>query len=132
MIKLVHENNAYAFHHDDGSIKKIIPDLIKIGIDILNPIQPVNEQMSPGRLKAAYGDKICFHGGLDTQAILPFGTEEVIKEEVEKLVQIMAKDGGYIFAAAHNIQEDIPPENVVKMFKFARDVNIKVWRKDEN
>lgn len=113
---------AAFLHHSCGNVFNLIPGLIDAGVEILNPIQPVSESMSPERLKTTYGHKICFHGGLDTQAILPFGTEEIIKQEVKKLIEIMAKNGGYIFAAAHNIQEDVPPENLVRMFKFAREV----------
>ena len=113
---------ATFLHHSCGNVFHLIPGLIEAGVEILNPIQPVSELMSPQKLKTTYGDRICFHGGLDTQSILPFGNEEVIKEEVKKLIGTMAKNGGYIFAAAHNIQEDVPPENLVKMFKFAREV----------
>ena len=114
--------NAKFLHHSCGDVSKLIPHLIDIGVEILNPIQPVNKFMSPEKLKNEYGDKICFHGGLDTQAVLPFGKEEAIKKEVGKLIREMNRNGGYIFAAAHNIQEDVPPENVIKMFKFAREV----------
>lgn len=113
---------AAFLHHSCGNVFNLIPGLIDAGVEILNPIQPVNESMSPKRLKTTYGHKICFHGGLDTQAILPFGTEENIELEVKKLIKTMAKNGGYIFAAAHNIQEDVPPENLINMFKFARKI----------
>jgi len=116
---------AAFLHHSCGNVFSLIPGLIDAGVEILNPIQPVNKFMSPERLKTTYGDKICFHGGLDTQAILPFGTEEMIKQKVKELIETMNHNGGYIFSAAHNIQEDVPPENVVKMFKFAREVKCK-------
>ena len=99
----------------------MIPSLIEAGVQILNPIQPVNELMSAGSLKKSYGKQICFHGGIDTQKILPFGTEEDVKKEVKGVIDIISKDGGYIFAAAHNLQKDVPPENVIAMFKAARE-----------
>lgn len=113
---------AAFLHHSCGNVYHLIPELIDSGVEILNPIQPVSADMAPERLKIGYGDRICFHGGIDTQAILPFGTEDEINREVKRVVDIMSQDGGYIFAAAHNIQEDVPPENLVRMFKFAREV----------
>ncbi len=113
--------NAAFLHHSCGNVHDIIDDLIDSGVDILNPIQPVNEMMSPTRLKKEFGSRITFHGGLDTQEVLPFGTEETVKEAVNKLISTMNNEGGYIFAAAHNIQPDVPPENVIHMFRAARN-----------
>jgi uroporphyrinogen decarboxylase len=76
--------------------------------------------MEPARLKESYGDRIVFHGGIDTQEILPFGTRESIEKTVRDTIGIMNRNGGYIFAAAHNIQEDVPPQNIVYMFEEAR------------
>lgn len=112
--------DAAFLHHSCGNVHDLIEDLIDSGVDILNPIQPTNEMMDPARLKKEFGDRIVFHGGLDTQDVLPFGTEETVKKAVEELISVMNNDGGYIFAAAHNIQPDVPPENVVHMFKAAR------------
>lgn len=113
---------AAFLHHSCGNVYHLIPELIDSGVEILNPIQPVSEDMNPEKLKNSYGDRICFHGGIDTQAILPFGTEGEIRNEVKRVIDVMSQYGGYIFAAAHNIQEDVPPENLVRMFKFAREV----------
>ncbi|MCL2782089.1 MAG: uroporphyrinogen decarboxylase family protein, partial [Actinomycetia bacterium] len=74
----------------------------------------------PARLKSAYGDRIVFHGGIDTQDILPFGTQESIERTVKETIDIMNADGGYVFAAAHNIQEDVPPQNLVHMLQAAK------------
>jgi uroporphyrinogen decarboxylase len=76
--------------------------------------------MQPEKIKAAYGDRIVFHGGIDTQEILPFGTKETIEEVVKETIEVLNKNGGYIFAAAHNIQEDVPPQNLVYMLEAAR------------
>ncbi len=120
-VKFTKEMTDAAFlHHSCGNVHDIIDDFIDSGVDILNPIQPTNEMMNPERLKREFGDKIVFHGGLDTQDVLPFGTEETVKTAVDKLISTMNNDGGYIFAAAHNIQPDVPPENVIHMFKAAR------------
>jgi uroporphyrinogen decarboxylase len=111
---------AAFLHHSCGSVFPIIDDLIECGVDILNPIQPKATNMSPELLKKTYGSRIVFHGGFDTQELLPFGTKEEIEEGVEALIKIMNRDGGYIFATSHNIQDDVPAENVYYMLKAAR------------
>ncbi len=111
---------AAFLHHSCGSVFPIIGELIDSGVDILNPIQPKANDMEPERLKKYFGEKIVFHGGIDTQDILPYGTKESIDDTVGRTIAIMNKNGGYIFAAAHNIQEDVPPENLVTMFESAR------------
>jgi len=110
---------AAYLHHSCGSVFPIIDDLIDCGVDILNPIQPRAKDMQPENLKRTYGKRIVFHGGIDTQEILPFGTKESIEKTVKDTIEIMNRDGGYIFAAAHNIQEDVPPQNLVYMLEAA-------------
>ena len=112
--------DAAILHHSCGSVAKMIPDLVDCGVEILNPIQPGAVDMEPEKIKPMYGDQIVFHGGFDTQQVLPFGTEEDVEREVAHMMGIMNKNGGYIFAAAHNIQEDVKPENIVAMFRAAR------------
>lgn len=112
--------DAAILHHSCGSVAKLIPELKACGVDILNPIQPGAADMEPEKIKPAYGDEMIFHGGLDIQEVLPFGTEEDVEQAVKEIMRVMNKDGGYIFAAAHNIQEDAPPQNIVAMFRAAR------------
>lgn len=111
---------AKFLHHSCGSVYPIINDLIDVGVDILNPIQPKAKFMEAERLKNEFGSRIVFHGGIDTQELLPTGNKQSIENEVKRVIDIMAKDGGYIFAAAHNIQEDVPMENIVYMFEAAK------------
>ena len=113
--------SAAFLHHSCGSVFEIIDELIACGVEILNPIQPKARGMDFTALKNRFGDEITFHGGIDTQAILPFGTKEEIEAEVQRAISILGRDGGYIFAAAHNIQEDVNPENLVTMFEAARN-----------
>jgi uroporphyrinogen decarboxylase len=105
--------------HSCGSIRELIPDLIEIGVDILNPIQTNAEGMVPEELKGEFGSQICFHGGIDIQHILPHGTTEDVENEVKKLIQALGKDGGYILAPTHNIQIDTPIENILTMYHTA-------------
>lgn len=116
--------HAAFLHHSCGNVFSLIPEMIDSGVEILNPIQPVSSEMAPENLKKHYGSQICFHGGLDTQQVLPSGDKARIHREVEELVNVLAPGGGYIFATAHNIQEDVSPESVVLAFQAARDCKL--------
>ena len=105
--------------HSCGSIRKFIPDLIEAGVDIIDPIQPHAAGMDSVELKRDYGDRITFHGGIDIQEVLPFGSEEDIETEVIKRIQALGSGGGYILAPAHNVQADVPPKNLVSMYQAA-------------
>jgi uroporphyrinogen decarboxylase len=117
MIDLAHQAGAYAFHHSDGSIRKILPDMIKAGIDILNPIQWKCAGMDREGLKRDFGDKLIFHGGVDNQYTLAFGTVEEVKQEVVDNIRILGDGGGYILAPCHNIQAVGPVENILTMYE---------------
>lgn len=113
---------ARYFHHTCGSVYSLIPHLIDAGVDILNPIQPGARDMEPENLKRAYGNRLTFWGGIDTQHILPYGTKEEVKEEVWRILNAMgAERGGYVLAPAHNIQPDVPPENIIALFQGGKD-----------
>jgi len=112
---------AFFKHHSCGSVYSLIPDLIDCGVDILNPIQPGVYMMEHERLKADYGDRMTYWGGIDTQHLLPKATPQEIKKEVQRILSIMDKDGGYILAPAHTIQPDVPAENLVAMYDGARE-----------
>jgi uroporphyrinogen decarboxylase len=96
-------------YHSDGVIYPIIPDLIEIGLDVLNPIQP--RSMDPGKLKKEYGHKLCFWGSIDEQYTLPFGTPAEVKKEVITRLRTLGKDGGLIIGPTHHVQLDTPLEN---------------------
>ncbi|NIA31603.1 MAG: hypothetical protein GWP06_17055 [Actinobacteria bacterium] len=114
--------NHIKFHyHSCGAVAQLIPDLIDIGVDILNPIQPKADGMEPQFLKDTYGDRLSFSGGLDIQDILPNGTAEQVKSEAKRLVNILGKNGGYIASSAHVIQPDTPVENVIAMIEGFKD-----------
>ncbi|MHA1972576.1 MAG: uroporphyrinogen decarboxylase family protein [Candidatus Hodarchaeales archaeon] len=107
--------------HSCGSIYKIIPDLIEVGVDILNPIQPSAKNMEPDRLKREFGSDICFYGGIDTQDLLPKASPQEIINNVKQTVDILTHDNtGYIFATSHNILADVPPENIHAVFQVKK------------
>jgi len=117
LIDLAHEAGAFVFHHSDGAIREIIPDLIEAGIDVLNPIQWRCAGMDREGLKRDFGDKLVFHGGVDNQYTLAFGSTEEVRQEVIDNLRILGDGGGYILAPCHNIQAVSPPENVVTMYE---------------
>jgi uroporphyrinogen decarboxylase len=110
---------AKIFMHTCGSVYDFIPDLIDAGVDILNPVQTRAKRMEPERLKKDFGNQIVFHGAIDEQRVLPFGTPDDVKKEVKYKIEILGKNGGYILAPSHNIQDDTPPENIVAMLDAA-------------
>jgi uroporphyrinogen decarboxylase len=110
--------NAKIFLHCDGAIESIIPDLIEIGIDVLNPLQTNARGMDPARIKREYGRDLAFWGGgVETQTTLPFGTVDAIRREVRERVEMLGKNGGHVFATIHNIQPDIPPEKILAIYE---------------
>ncbi len=113
--------DAKVLYHSCGDVYPFIPDFIEMGIDVLNPIQVSAAEMDPARLKKEYGDEMAFWGGVDSFRVLPFGTVEDVQREVELRIQQMAHGGGYIVNAVHNIQPDVPSENIVAMFDHARE-----------
>jgi uroporphyrinogen decarboxylase len=117
MIDLAHQAGAYVFFHSDGAIREIIPDMIEAGIDVLNPIQWRCKGMDRKGLKRDFGDKVVFHGGVDNQYTLAFGSVDEVREEVIYNIRVLGEGGGYILAPCHNIQAVSPPENVVAMYE---------------
>lgn len=119
-IDLVHGFGLKVFHHDDGAIRPFIPEFVEMGVDILNPIQWTCPGMALEGLKREFGDALCFHGGVENQRILPFGTPEEVRAEVRRDIDILAGDGtGYILGPCHNIQVVSPVENVLAMYDEA-------------
>ena len=108
-------------YHSCGSIRKLIPELIEIGVDAINPVQVSAQNMDTRDLKKEFGNEISFWGAIDTQRILPYGTEKEIAEEVKKRIDDLAPGGGYVLAAVHAIQPDVSPENILYMLKYAEE-----------
>ncbi len=116
----IHDLGAKVMYHSCGGICPFIPDLIQLGVDVLDPIQPVGPDMQPERLKADFGDELCFHGGIDMQRLLPLGTPEQIRTEVRRYCDCLGNNGGYILGPAHLFQPDVPPENILAVYQEER------------
>lgn len=125
MMELTKQHGSFVFHHTDGAVRDILPDLIETGIEILNPVQWRCPGMDREGLKRDFGDKLIFHGAVDNQYTLPFGTVEEVRQEVMDNYKILGAGGGYILAPCHNIQSVGPPENVVAMYEAGYEYG---WR----
>ncbi len=113
--------DAFIFLHSCGSIKPFLPDLIDIGLDIINPVQWTAANMDPVELKKEYGKDLTFWGGgVDTQTVLPWKTPQEVADDVKKNIELFAKDGGFVFSHIHNISPEVPPQNIVAMFESFR------------
>jgi uroporphyrinogen decarboxylase len=113
------KTDAKIFYHSCGNVTDLIDDLAEIGVDILNPVQ-VAAMGDTAELKARFGDKITFWGAIDTQHVLPLGTVEEVEAEVRQRVRDLGPGGGYVVGPVHNIQPDVPPENIVAMAEATR------------
>ena len=107
--------------HTDGAIRPIIPDLIEGGIVVLNPIQPNCAGMETNALKRDFGDRIVFHGAIDVQWLLPFGSQEEIRRGVWSKIQDLAPGGGYILSPSHFVQADVSPQSVTTMTRTVHE-----------
>lgn len=115
--------NMTIAYHSCGAIRPIIPDLIEIGVQVLNPLQPRAAGMDPLEIKREYGEDLAFMGGLDTQEFLPRATPGAVYEHCRRLIAAMSRGGGFIFAASHTIQPDVPEANLRAMLDAACDHN---------
>jgi uroporphyrinogen decarboxylase len=110
------------FYHSDGDIRPIIPDLIEIGVDILNPIQP--ECMDPAELKKKYGHRLAFWGTIGIQTTLPFGTPEDVRREVKMRIETVGEDGGLLIAPTHVIEPEVPWENILAFVEAVHEFGL--------
>ncbi|NCU28001.1 hypothetical protein EOM86_14995, partial [Candidatus Nomurabacteria bacterium] len=119
LTKLAHKYNAFYQQHSCGAVRKIIPELIDCGVDVLEPVQKV-PGMEPDVLKREFGDRLAFHGGIDTQGVLPFGTAQDVIRETRYFIDTLNVNGGYILMASQGFEGDVPVENIEAMYTAAR------------
>jgi len=117
------KTKAKLLYHSCGNVTPLIEDLIEIGVDILNPIQVNANDMDTKILKERYGDRLCFLGAIDTNKVLPEGSVKDVRDEVKRRIEDLGPSG-YILAAVHDIQADVPPQNVIEMYRSAKDYKI--------
>jgi uroporphyrinogen decarboxylase len=119
LFSLGKKHNAYVFFHSCGAVRSVLHELVNIGMDILFPVQPNAWGMDHRELKAEYGDKLAFWGGIDVQEVLPFGTTEDVRQCVRERIEILGTGGGYILSSSHNLLRGFPLENILAMYDEA-------------
>lgn len=120
LFELVHSlTSAKLLYHTCGSVVELLDDLVEIGVDVLNPVQVAAAGMDTALLKARYGDRLSFWGGVDTQRVMPLGSPDDVRAEVRRRIRDLAPGGGYVVDAVHNVQADVPPENICALYEEA-------------
>lgn len=121
IFKVIRENTeAKLCVHTCGSAYAFLDDYIELGVDVLNPVQISAKHMDPEHLKNKYGEKLSFHGGIDTQSFLAQASPDAVEKEAQRMIKILGAGGGYLFTSCHSIQPDVPPENIVALFSAAK------------
>ena len=118
-MELAHRYGAFYQQHSCGAVGPIIPELIECGVDSLEPLQKV-VGLEPETLAGKYAGRIAFHGGVDTQSVLPYGTPQQVREETEKYMRLLGEKGGYILMASQAFEGDVPVENIEALYSVRR------------
>jgi uroporphyrinogen decarboxylase len=121
MVQTVKRFGKPLLLHSCGSVSAFIPDFIEVGFDALNPVQVTAKDMDPARLKREFGKEIAFWGAIDTHRVLPRGTPAEVRDEVRQRIADLGPGGGYVVGAVHNVQAEVPPENVLAMIEAAHE-----------
>jgi uroporphyrinogen decarboxylase len=117
--RVIHEFGVRLIYYSDGAVMEAVPGLIEMGIDVLQALQFSARGMDAIELKAQYGERLCFEGGVSVQTTLPFGDVAQVVAETRQLIRVLGRGGGYILGPSHAIQAGTPPENVYAMFETA-------------
>jgi uroporphyrinogen decarboxylase len=112
---------ARLWFHSCGAVRPLIGDFIDLGVTILNPVQPLAAGMESAALKRDFGDRLCFHGGIDLQRAM-IGSREDVRREVRERVGALGRGGGYVLSPANHLQKDTPAENVLELYRHAREM----------
>ena len=117
LLQAARDHGKAVMYHCDGSIFPLLPELMDMGVTLLNPIQPDARDMEPGQLKRAFGERLSFHGGVDIVNLLPKAPVGRVRDEVRRLVHTLGEDGGYVLAPSHHLQADTPVKNILAMYE---------------
>lgn len=126
LAQVIHKHDTFYYHHSCGAIRDIIPEMIDIGVDVIDPLQVTADNMEPAGLKRDFGHKIVFSGGVDEQQLLSKGTTQDVELAMCELLNIMAAKGGFFIGPTHNFQYDIPVENILTMYRMAKDWSLAI------
>jgi uroporphyrinogen decarboxylase len=117
LIDVAHSCGKKVMYHTDGAVRPLIPDLIEMGVDVLNPIQPGVTGMEADGLKRDFGDRLSFHGGIDIVGLLPKGKPDEVRATARQMARLLGENGGYVMASSHHIQSDTPLANVLALYE---------------
>jgi uroporphyrinogen decarboxylase len=120
IVDMAHSHDVKVMFHSCGAIYPLIPAVIDTGVDILDPIQTAAAEMLPEKLESDFGDKICFHGSIDTQYLLPQGSPEEVKARVWEMFETLGSRGGFILSPSHILQTDVPIENIKSLYEAGK------------
>jgi uroporphyrinogen decarboxylase len=121
-IEQAHRYGQKVMYHTCGAVRRLIPDFIEMGVDILNPIQTSASGMEPAALKRDFGNALCFHGAMDIQTVLSQGTVVQVRDEVRHLCDVLGAGGGFILAPTNNVMPETPLENVIALYQTAQNL----------
>jgi uroporphyrinogen decarboxylase len=119
MFAPIKESGKFIRLHSDGDVTAVFEDLVEIGLDIYTPFQP--EIMDVYEIKRQYGDRLCFHGGIGVQSLLPFGTPQEVREATRRMIEEIGAGGGYILSPSHSVLADVPVENIMALIETVQD-----------
>ena len=119
LVEMAHSHGVPVMFHSCGAVVPLIDRLIEVGIDILDPVQVTARGMNPELLKENFGSRICFHGSIDTQHLLPHGTPDQVRANVLEMLDILSPGGGFILAPSHILQTDVPTANILALYETA-------------
>jgi uroporphyrinogen decarboxylase len=117
LVDMSHGHGVKVMFHSCGAIAPLIDGIIDLGVDILDPIQVTANGMMPETIKAQFGSRICLHGAIDTQYLLPQGTPEEVRRTTRKMMDVLGGGGGYICSPSHVLQTDVPTANIVALYE---------------
>jgi len=124
-LEMIHSRTAAKIlYHSCGSVVRLLPDFVEMGVDFINPVQVSAVGMDTAALKREFGRYLGFWGSVDTMQVLPFGTPDDVRAEVKRRMRDLAPGGGFVLAAVHNIQPNVPPDNIVAMYDAAREFGV--------
>lgn len=119
LFRIAHEHGMKTLFHSCGAVRPILGDLVDAGLDILEVVQVTARDMDPRELKREFGQDLAFYGGVDVQQLMPNSTPEQVREEVQRLIGVLGRDGGYVCTTCHFLMDDVPVENVLVMYQEA-------------
>lgn len=116
LVDMAHSHGAKVMFHSCGAITPLIDGIIGVGVDILDPIQVTAKDMIPETLKKEFGSRICLHGAIDTQYLLPHGSPDEVRRTAREMIRVLGKGGGYIISPSHVLQTDVPTSNILALY----------------